>query len=409
MLGVGEPPPTPLDKSLIMPQEGAQKQLETLIATVPPMMYLSEEERKRLITESAFICKVPDKWIIEMKSTKDTLCCFLLVEGEAHVFDSGMNFLELLPAGTFFGVDGPLFGRRFYNVKVASHITLLQIPPTTFESLLKIDTVFTLSIARTLSSKHNILDSLNTLKTYIRESKGTHEIDKKELIKRYKAIDSSLHPLCASTGLDVDGWLYSIRRLPSNITSTFIFFITTKTPDMLCHPDVANPVSTSARPRSIFRMMEGKCVVILRDMETDLFDFLSNLCIHIVESAKIIQKLNSPLILKDLLTYREDQEATVSLLKHTSLTADEVTGLAKIWPTKLAEHIANILLHFNDFHLKIFEPQSHLKQNPIEKWITRLWQSVIQLLGLSSTKACGAIPDDEIVVDVIQVRLVLKS
>ena len=398
--------PTPCLIPEAWPSESeAEPDLETEISTIPPLMYLSEEHRKELISSSELKTMKKGKWIVEVNGIKNRYSCFLITEGEAHVFDYKKNFLELIKKGTFFGVDGPLFGKRFYSIMAATNMTLLQIPLTTFEKLLTKDSVFTLSIARNLAVKHNILETLNSFKTFVRQCRVAHEVDKEELINRYKRIESCLHPLCNSTEIDVDGWLYAIRRLPSNVTSTFIFHISTKTPDMLSHPDISLPIHTSARPRTILRIVEGKCVVILRDLETDLFDFISNLCIHVVEAGKIILRLNSPIILKDLIDNSQDQGNVASLLSSAGLTIEEVVGLEKIWPNGLGEHLANILLHYNDFYIKITEPLSHLKQDPIEKWITNLWVTVKQLLNLSPKVSPNSIPDNDMVVDLIQVML----
>ena len=215
-------------------------------------------------------------------------------------------------------------------------------------------------------------------------------------------MNSALHPKCNSSDLDIDSWLYSNRRLPQSITSTLVFFITTKCPEVLSHPDVALPVKTTSRPRQIFQTMPGKCVVILRDLETDLFDFISNLCIHIVECKKVIKKLRSPALFRDLLIYRNDQAKTVSVLNTTDLTEEEIQGLTKIWPTNLGENLSNILMHYNDFSLSILAPKSHLKLDATESWVKKLWFATAELLKLDPGTSCESIKDDEMTVDILQ-------
>ncbi len=402
--GDGGPPEK---KPLCANEEQIAAELEKEMVTIPPLMYLTEDQRKTLICESQLGCILKKGWVIRIGNERDKNACYLIVDGEAHVFDTKKNFLELIQKGTFFGVDGPLFGKRFYSVMAATSMTILKVPRATFEKMLTKDSAFTLSIARNLVVKHNILAELNGFKTFVRQCKMMRQIDREELIARYTKINSSLHPNCNSPDLDIDAWLYSIRRLPANVTSTFIFHISTKAPDMLSHPDISLPIRTSARPRTILKIIEGKCVVILRDLDTDLFDFLSNLCIHIVESGKILEKLNSPLILKDLMDNRKDQARVVSVLGESSLSSEEVAGLERIWPTNLGEHLANILLHYNDFYIKISEPLSHLKQDPVEKWIIRLWIAVAQLFSLGPKTSASNIPDADMVVDLVQVSLSL--
>lgn len=59
-------------------------------------MYLSEEQRKMLILESEIVCKLKNSWIINMNDKQDRKSCYLMISGEAHVFDPNNNFLELI-------------------------------------------------------------------------------------------------------------------------------------------------------------------------------------------------------------------------------------------------------------------------------------------------------------------------
>ena len=177
---------------------------------------------------------------------------------------------------------------------------------------------------------------------------------------------------------------------------------------MLSHPDVVRPVKTTSRPRQIFQTLPGKCVAILRDLETDLFDFMANLCIHIVESRKIVKKIRSPVLFRDLLMARDDQDKVVSILtkatetKEADLTTEEVEGLQRIWPRNLGENLANILMHHNDFSLTISEPACHLRQDAIEAWAKKLWLATAKLFNFPSDITCESIPDDDLTVDIIQ-------
>ena len=148
--------------------------------------------------------------------------------------------------------------------------------------------------------------------------------------------------------------------------------------------------------------MPGKCVAVLRDLETDLFDLMANLCIHMVESEKIINKLRSPTLFRDLLGLRNDQAAVIKLLESTDLTKDEVAGLSKIWPKDLGEHVFNILMHYNNFYIEVMQPKSHLKLDATEKWVTRLWFSVAKLIGLKPGASCESVNDGDMTVDIVQ-------
>jgi hypothetical protein len=181
-------------------------------------------------------------------------------------------------------------------VLATSKCELFKIPLKLFFRVLKPNSLFGLAIARNLLVKDNIFRHLNKFKNYVRQLVTLKTVDQTKLLTLFKKINSSLHPKCLLDEIDISSWLYAIRRLPSNVTKTFIFFVSTKFPDMLSHPEIVMPIKSSARPRGIFQVLHGKCIVILRDLETDLFDFMANLCIHIVESTKLLEKLESPLI-----------------------------------------------------------------------------------------------------------------
>ncbi len=368
----------------------------------PPLMYLSNEESASLVEASKVEYEKKDTWLVKLNDANDMYEAFFIVRGEAYVFnDSG--YLEMIPKGTFFGVDGALFKQRFYGIKAGEGLILMKIAPEVLIKYLNKDSKLTLNLARNMLLKQNILDNLSQFKNYVRQLRSGSQFDRDVLIRYYRAMNSTLHPKCASPNLDIDAWLYSNRRLPQNLTSILVFFITTKCPEILSHPDVAFvSIKTSSRPRQIFQTMPGKCVAILRDLETDLFDLISNLCIHIVECEKLIRKLKSPVLFRDLLVYRTDQDRVLEILKTTELTPEEIEGLSRIWPTNLGENLSNILMHHNDFTMSILTPLSHLKLDATELWIKKLWFATVELLGLDDDISCESIPDGEMTIDLIQ-------
>ncbi len=371
----------------------------------PPLMYLSNADSATLVAESTIECIRPETWFIKLKDPKDMYDAFFIVKGEAYVFNE-TGYLEMLPKGTFFGVDGALFHQRSHAIKAGEDLVVMRIPPEVLMKYLKKDAKLTLNLARNMLLKQNVLEGLNKFKNYVRQLRSGGLFDRNMLVKYYRGMHSALHPMCESTSLDVDAWLYANRRLPQNVTSTLVFFVTTKCPEILSHPDVALvSVKTSSRPRQIFQTMPGKCVAILRDLDTDLFDLVSNLCIHIVECEKLIRKLKSPVLFRDMLIHRNDQDKVLSILRTTELTPEEIVGLGRIWPDNLGEHLVNILMHYNDFSMSILSPQSHLKLDAIELWIKKLWFATAELLGLDPETSCESIPDEDMTIDILQVLL----
>lgn len=368
----------------------------------PPLMYLTDEETEKLLKGSNIIHIEKDTWLTSINDPKDLNDSFFILDGEAYAFNE-TGFIELLPKGTFFGTDGCLFRKRFYSIKAGDRLTVLRVPAEVFETFLKKDAKITLNIARNVMLKQNVLGPLNQFKDYVRQLRGGAKFDKELLIRYFKAIDSALHPRCNDPEIDTSSWLYANRRLPSNISSTMVFYVTTMCPEMLTHPDVVKPIKTASRPRQVFQTIGGKCVAILRDLDTDLFDFMSNFCIHIIEARKAIQRLKSPALFRDLLMHRDQQEKVLSLLKAGSnLSQDEIDGLNRIWPNNLGEHLANILMHENDFSLTISAPSCHLKQDAVEEWIRNVWTATMNLYKFPPGTSPESIPDEDMTVDIMQ-------
>ena len=368
----------------------------------PPLMYLSDEETKTLMKGCNIIHMTKDKWLTTINDPKDLNDSFFILEGEAYAFNE-TGFIELLPKNTFFGTDGCLFNKRFYSIKAGEKLVVLRIPAEVFEIFLKRDAKLTLNLARNLMLKQDVLGPLRRFKDYVRQLRGDAKFDKDILIKYFKTIDSSLHPHCNDSAIDTSSWLYANRRLPQNITSTMVFYITTMCPEMLSHPDVVQPIKTALRPRQIFQTIGGKCIAILRDLDTDLFDFISNFCIHLIESQKVINKLKSPALFRDLLMHNDHQEKVLELLKASStLSEKEIEGLNRIWPIKLGEHLANILMHDNDFALTISAPSCHLKQDAVEEWIRNVWTATVKLYDFPPGTSPESIDDNDMTVDIMQ-------
>ncbi len=183
----------------------------------------------------------------------------------------------------------------------------------------------------------------------------TSSLEMESLVKYYQNIEGTcLHPKQKNTEIDTSAWHYAMSRLPQRVTETFVFYVTLSMPDFLSHPAVTSSVIAVARSRNVFQVIQGKCIVMLRDMETDLFDFLSILCIHMVEAKKLFHRINSPSIVYDLHQNSDRNNAKVNeVLKQTSLTEEEINGLNNIWKQDLGSNLLKILCHREDFRIVI--------------------------------------------------------
>lgn len=141
-----------------------------------------------------------------------------------------------------------------------------------------------------------------------------------------------------------------------------------------------------------------KTAVILRDFDTDMLDFLSNLCIHCIEARKLrhllraqpahpqwVSKLRSRCVLEDI----------------TPLTSKERSDLKEMWGDKTCDRILELINHHENYQLTRWVPRTIL-HDPAERWTRQLWNSTRSVLNLPSGMAPGDLRDCDLVVDVLQ-------
>ena len=183
------------------------------------------------------------------------------------------------------------------------------IPASLFLSILNRNVAMRQSIGRKIADHMDIFICFKDFCRHI----FSHETAKHEylplwqILHAYERLDNCIHTKRASQELDTDAWNYALKRLPENLTTTFVFdlvralppFLTTRMKDLAKAGgnttggigDVKYIVTKERRRCSWQLGMEGKTLVLLRDGFTDLLDFITCLCIHIIESNKLRGRL----------------------------------------------------------------------------------------------------------------------
>ena len=388
------------DKLITEKTDAEKSTISSALIETSPFMFLTKSDRNIILEEGYLLACKKHVYLCE----SDTLlnkCCFIVIHGEIHVMSNDNKFLERLGDHTYFGIDGPLFDIRLTKFLAIIDSMVFVIRQKTLYKILKPNTMFAINVARNLINKQNILSPIIQLKKYFRQTVLQDSINVLTMMEIYKKIDSCLHPKCNSRELDTDSWLYAIRRLPDNLASSFSILITfSKTPDLLSFVSL-KPIKSPFRTRSIFELMPGKILIVLKEMETDLMDFLANICIHLVESAKLALKINSPSYFRALQASKNEEE-TNKILDLMGFSEFEIKGLRKIWPKNLASKLVQVIMHRNNFLIQVRTPTSNIKQDPIEKWTIRLWKATSKLLNFPENTLCCDIPDNEFTVDILQ-------
>ena len=369
------------------------EQVEALLTAKSPFIYLNRLERELIKSTSKVIEVSGLEKEVFTKKNNTYYHMMILLEGELFAIDPKNNYCEALKEGDNFGADACLFGRTDYSIITATLVTkIMMIPTKTFFELLNPEKQFTLILGRNLLYKQKIFSPLEKFISYTAEAANLGEVNVLKLVKLYKKINSSLHPFRKSANLDISAWNYAIQRLPENLTSTFIYHLTNVMPELYLNDVRIAEILSHARKRTVYKTITGKDIIVLRDMESDLNDFLSNLCIHYIEAKKLRRKLKLPTVLSTI----NETESLDSL----PLTKEELFGIQEIWRNKSLENVRNIILHHEDYRVVVTTSSANLKSGPSEKWTEALWEGCEKAIGyqLSVSKAMKS----GLVVDVLQ-------
>eukprot|EP00758_Cryptobia_borreli_P010599 Tbor_TRINITY_DN5582_c0_g2::TRINITY_DN5582_c0_g2_i1::g.12579::m.12579 len=377
-----------------------------------------------------------------------------------------MEKVGTISPNSLFCIDAVVFDKPAQLYYRAGHrrTVLGLIPRKIFMQVLDNSVAMRQSIGRKLADHSGIF---NCFKDFCRHV-FSHESAKYEylplwhILDAYTRLNNSIHSKMNSSEIDVSAWGYAINRLPKNVTSTFCFdlvralppFLAKRMRDSTKKPDSSSVnrgeetgsldvkfISTKERRRCSWQLgMDGKTLVLLRDSFTDPIDFITMLCIHIIESNKLRGRLQGMVhppaidIIDEVLhgPYRSDCASpsdTGSLSPHSSeyelkkdvekakttinktdpniamhvltrmpLTEIERNGILKIWPNDCLMTLFQIIMHREEYMLRVEASIGRRFQtDPFHEWSLNLRAAVMKQMGLSPQ---GHLPDD-LVVDII--------
>ena len=367
-------------------------------------------EQRRIFKEKAFFLNINEKSILYSGSKKNPIfgdhAAFVLLKGRINFLDNESNFLDSINNVCFFGHDGPIFHKRNITIVAEKNALLAVILPQDFRELIIPFSKFCTFISTTIIIKEKTLDNLDQYKSFILNSIDKGCMDMKKLLELYGKIDSCLHTKALiADEIDVSAWSYALNRLPHDIFRTYVYVLLNSPSQMqLVSKEIANEiipkVKTNARLRDIFKYLDGKGVIIVRDLETDVLDFISDLCIHMTESLKIRKMIRSPDTMSKLHEYQPDFDKTFEYINSLLLkkfSPDDKITLHKSFGNNFARYLIDLSLHFNDYYLTILKP-SVCDKDPCERWIQVVWSSIKEILKINSS-----IDEiDDLVVDIIQ-------
>lgn len=390
-------------KALIITTDEYHKRLSKSFDEFSPLMYLSIEQRKAFLREIKFF-KFESNEILYTPTVTCNNSAFILMEGEIHFLDKGV-FNDLIDYTCFFGYDGPIFKKRLSTVEIERGSIIGVISEKVFIDNLNPFSKFCTFISRSIIHKDKVLDDLLKFKNFVIEKIDHGNIEMDKMVEKYKKINPCLHPKMKSQEIDFSAWFYSLNRLPLNVLDTFVFVLINKPPKVLFSKDQLADnyiprVITKGRNRDVFKFLDGKAVIVVREMETDVLDFISNMCINVIEAKKLTDLINTPKILGSLFENKNIFEKSIEILENATkkkLNHSEIENLRKFFGQNLGEKLINMCLHYQNYSITISKlPNSD--QDPSEKWIQNLWKVARNVLGVNSSIE----EMDDLVVDISQ-------
>ena len=373
--------------------------------TISPLIYLNPTQREMLLTKLKFVHFTHQSKIYSADEPNTSSPAFILLKGQVHIYNSDNTFEDNISNVGIFGYGGPIFHSRTKTAICEADSYIGVLDPSWFLDFIVPFSKYATYLSRTIIHKDKTLDSLNDLKVYILSNINKGPFNLRDLIEKYLKIDSCLHPKSASADLDVNAWSYALNRLPSNIFETLTCVLINIAPKILStredvHTNLLKSIKTKARMRDTFKYIDGKNVIFVRELETDVLDFIANMCIHIVECFKVRKCISSPDTIEKLYDCGEDFEKTMDVLKHETLlnfNTGDAEVLKKTFGKTFSKSLINITLHYQDYNIQINKiPQNNL--DSVERWVQNVWTTARGLLEITSSVD----EIDDLVVDIIQ-------
>lgn len=374
--------------------------LNDLLRTISPFQLLSGEQRADLaasLTEQRY---APDE-VLARKGDETDRRVFLLAEGRVGVFDPDRDTTErinVVTAGHYFGERAILLEEpRTAELRAMGPVVTYTMPGERFLQLLEESPPFAQAMRTMLRDKQKILEGFDEFFAEILAGVARGELDMQRVLERYRDISPALHPLANDPRVDYAALTYAVRRLPKNVTRTFTFFLTDNMPAVWMDPARSfTLVRSEMRPRSVYEMLPGKNMVLLRDGMSDLLDFVTCLCVLSIEGRKLRKRFRDPDALlaltarldggagdtpDDPAPLSRDRAGEATALGQLGFTPEDAKSLSRVWPGEALDRLRDMALHHEDFSVNVVKSRNNYNSRHSELWAAQVAQATRALVG----------------------------
>ena len=355
------------------------------LSSIVPFRFLMAAELAALVADSSLRRYASgDELIHQGDAVSDEV--FVLLEGSVESVDVERIppfRLNVTDAGSYFGERSCLFGTpRLFAMRALEASTCLVIPGPRFLALLASSRSFAQAFGTKLREGLGLFEAFDRFNAELTRAVGLGHIEIRRLTELYKALEPALHPLVSDeANIDWAALAYATRRLPENVTRSFVFLLTDNLPTVYASPELLFPfVPTEARHRFVYEMMPGKDIVLVRDGLSDLADFVTCLCAFAVEARKIRYRLNHPDLILGL-SRLESGASPGGALESLPFDAVERSELGRLWPGGAEDRVREIVFHRQAYSVDVRKQVNNYNGRLSEVWASQVGEAAERMVG----------------------------
>lgn len=341
-----------------------------------PFRFLGSESRARLRAALTPVHWGVGTTIIEQGD--DDRAIYLLTQGAvvARNVDRPESPGSRIEAGHYFGERPALFGtRRAVSIVAAEDSAGFSFDGDDLLALLPLEPAFAHALTFIVRDKHGMFVAMDRFLAEVQLGASRGHLVIAKLLKYYRPLAPALHRGLGRPTLDLGALSYAVRRLPTNVTRTFVWFAADELPDRYVDcQELFEETTAPARRRITFEMVAGKSMLTLRDGLSDLLDMVTCLCIYAVEARKLRRRLRQDQMLMAL---ARNQEGVLEQV----LTPQELHALDTLWPGQVARRLLEMSLHHEDITVHTYKRVNNYNSAHAERWIGQIADATRELLG----------------------------